>query len=127
MLVKSFFGQVKRGDGKTIRSVIWFSDIRIFTSMSEHLPLENLLDVINNAFESRRSCGNQWWQVLKFIGDGVLAIFPYEQGDEEACISARKASLQLMSNVSTVKWVSVFIWERSIMEISVHLVAWILR
>ena len=99
-----YLGQVKRGDGQTLRSVVWFSDIRGFTKMSERLPLKELLEVINDAFEEVvTAVENHSGQVLKFIGDGVLAIFPCTNGDAEACNNARAAALQLMSKLETVQ------------------------
>ncbi|MBM75663.1 MAG: hypothetical protein CMK59_09705 [Proteobacteria bacterium] len=99
-----FLGQVKRGDGQTLRSVIWFSDIRGFTRMSERLELNQLLETLNSAFEQVvKAVEANGGQVLKFIGDGLLAVFPCDQGDAQACEAARKAATQLSSNLSEVE------------------------
>jgi adenylate cyclase len=72
-----FYGQVKRGDGEDIRAAIWFCDLRSFTQHSERLPRGELIRLLNDYFSMitdavRRNGG----EVLKFIGDAVLAIFP---------------------------------------------------
>jgi adenylate cyclase len=69
-------GEIQRGDGLTIRSVIWFSDIRGFTQMSGELNRDEILPIINGVFEItdeivRKHNG----QVLKYMGDGCMAIF----------------------------------------------------
>jgi adenylate cyclase len=70
-------GLVKRGDGDRINAVLWFSDLRDFTGLNERLPATELLDLLNMYFEAiglalKRHGG----EILKFIGDGVMAIFP---------------------------------------------------
>ena len=70
-------GAVKRGDGETIRAALWFSDIRGFSTLSEDLPRDELLLFLNDAFELQvDAIQREGGQVLKFIGDGLLAIFP---------------------------------------------------
>ncbi len=70
-------GQIRRGSGETIRAVIWFSDLRGFTSLSDRLPRDALLQLLNGYFDcvgaSIEAAGGE---ILKFIGDAVLAIFP---------------------------------------------------
>jgi len=69
-------GQIERGEGLTIRSVIWFSDIRNFTRMSGELSRTELVDLINGVFEvTAEVIGKHKGQVLKFMGDGLMAIF----------------------------------------------------
>lgn len=101
---KVFLGQVKRGDGQILRSVIWFCDIRGFTSMCERLDLDSLLQTLNQAFEEIvHAIESQGGQVLKFIGDAVLAIFPCDQDDEQACRAAQKAAAHLIETMEVVQ------------------------
>ena len=79
-------GQIRRGMGETIRAVIWLSDLRGFTSLSESLPRDALIALLNayfgplcNAVEAHGG------EVLKFIGDAMLAIFPV--GDDPVAAS----------------------------------------
>ncbi len=84
-------GQVRRGDQQTLRAAVWFCDVRGFTQLSATLPRQQLLDLLNDSFEEivdgLRAHGGQ---VLKFMGDGLLAVFT---GDDEgaACRSAADA------------------------------------
>jgi adenylate cyclase len=66
--------------GETINAVIWLSDLRGFTSLSESSPRDELIEMLNGYFgpmcDAVETSGGE---VLKFIGDSVLAIFPIEQ------------------------------------------------
>ena len=70
-------GQIRRGMGETINAVIWLSDLRGFTSLSESSPRDELIEMLNCYFgpmcDAVEASGGE---VLKFIGDSVLAIFP---------------------------------------------------
>jgi len=70
-------GEVQRGSGQTIHAVIWSSDLRGFTQLSHSLPLEELIAMLNDYFERMVGAIHaHGGEVLKFIGDGLLAIFP---------------------------------------------------
>jgi len=70
-------GQIRRGSGETIRAVIWLSDLRGFTTLSDRLPRDALIALLNGYFDcvgdALDAAGGE---ILKFIGDAVLAIFP---------------------------------------------------
>jgi adenylate cyclase len=88
-------GAVKRGDGETIRAVIWYCDLRGFTSLSDALPRDALLDLLNEYFEIMvNAVSAEGGEVLKFIGDGMLAIFELRDGDNVAlrCAAALSAA-----------------------------------
>ncbi len=75
-------GRVKRGDGEDINAVIWFCDLRDSTAMAEELSRADYLTVLNSFFECTASAVlERGGEVLKFIGDAVLAIFPID-GEE---------------------------------------------
>ena len=87
-------GQIKRGDGETIHAVTWYSDMRDSTRLADSLSPRDFLKVLNLYFESTAGavleCGGD---VLRFIGDAVLAIFPIQGGDtRQACESALRAA-----------------------------------
>jgi adenylate cyclase len=70
-------GQVQRGDTELIRCVIWFSDLRGFTSLSGTREPRDIISVLNEFFDCQvPALEAQGGEVLKFIGDGLLAIFP---------------------------------------------------
>ncbi|MBY0321371.1 MAG: adenylate/guanylate cyclase domain-containing protein [Reyranella sp.] len=72
-------GAIRRGEGEEIRAVLWFSDLRDFTGMNERLPPAEVLDLLNNYLQlvgdALKTHGGE---ILKFIGDGVMAYFPAE-------------------------------------------------
>ena len=75
-------GSIKRGDGEDIHAVIWFCDLRDSTSLSELLPREAYLEMLNRFFDCMAGAVlDHGGEVLKFIGDAVLAIFPIEDPD----------------------------------------------
>jgi len=70
-------GQYKRGDGSSVDAVIWFSDMRNFTTFTDMHPLDQTLQRLNRCFDVVGSAIHaQDGEILKFIGDAVLAIFP---------------------------------------------------
>jgi adenylate cyclase len=86
-------GAVQRGDGETIHAVLWYSDLRGFTALSESLPRDRVIALLNAHFERLvapiKAFGGE---VLKFMGDGLLAIFPTEPGGAaRACDRALRA------------------------------------
>ena len=75
-------GLIKRGDGETIHALIWFSDLRNSTPMSEALSSDAYLATLNEFFDCMvGSIVENGGEVLKFIGDAVLAIFPVADPD----------------------------------------------
>ena len=71
-------GKIRRGYVEAIRAAIWLSDMRGFTSLSERLPPQELIDLLESLFRlpgAGRS-SSSGGEVLKFMGDGLLAIFP---------------------------------------------------
>jgi adenylate cyclase len=74
-------GKIQRGDVDDIRAVIWFSDMRGFTSLSQVLTPNELIDALNELFEVQVDAIHAGGgEVLKFMGDGLLAIFPIVEG-----------------------------------------------
>ncbi len=81
-------GVIKRGMCDTIRAVIWFCDLRGFTELSEKLPGDELVSLLNDYFGAMTDAvGAHGGEVLKFIGDALLAIFPLA-GEEGSQIAA---------------------------------------
>ncbi len=85
-------GLIKRGDGEVINAVLWFCDLRNFTELSEELSLAEVIQLLNDYFEIVvRPIEGHGGEVLKFIGDAVLAIFPIEPEGGGAARAARQA------------------------------------
>ncbi len=75
-------GSIKRGDSENIHAVIWFCDLRDSTSLTESLEREQYLAMLNQFFDCMAGAVlDHGGEVLKFIGDAVLAIFPIEDPD----------------------------------------------
>jgi adenylate cyclase len=72
-------GAIRRGEGEEIRAVLWFSDMRDFTGLNERLPPSEVLELLNNYFQLvGDALTSHGGEILKFIGDGVMAYFPAE-------------------------------------------------
>jgi len=80
-------GNIVRGQAEPITAVIWFSDLADFTRIADTLPREQLLALLNDYAEVIVPClERHGGHVLKFMGDGMLAIFP---GDDVAGAARR--------------------------------------
>ena len=76
-------GQVQRGDGDEIDAVIWFSDLRDSTPLSAQLGERSFLELLNEYYETTAGAVlEHGGEVLRFIGDASLAVFPIADGAE---------------------------------------------
>jgi len=74
---KVLAGQIRRGTGEEIAAVLWSSDLRGFTHLSDHVPGDRVIAILNDVFEAQaHAIAGHGGEILKFIGDGLLAIFP---------------------------------------------------
>ncbi|MBE7481900.1 MAG: adenylate/guanylate cyclase domain-containing protein [Polyangiaceae bacterium] len=87
-------GHILRGDTELIRCVIWFSDLRGFTSMADRTEPGAMIRTLNELFECQVPfIQKHGGEVLKFIGDGLLAIFPiFGEDPKPACQAALTAA-----------------------------------
>ena len=75
-------GQIRRGDGEMVHAVIWYSDMRDSTRLADSMSAEEFLQTVNSYFECTAGAVlANGGEVLRFIGDAVLAIFPIRNGD----------------------------------------------
>jgi len=85
-------GQIERGRTESIRAVLWYSDLAGFTRIADTAPPEQIVPLLNDYAECQISAiHGRGGQVLKFIGDGLLAIFR-GRDDAEACHEALEAA-----------------------------------
>jgi adenylate cyclase len=85
-------GSIQRGSGEMIDAIVWVSDMRDFTGLSDRLPGADMISLLNAYFEALvRAVQAHGGEVLKFIGDGMLAIFPIT-----ADIAAARAALSAL-------------------------------
>ncbi len=94
-------GSIMRGSVDTLRAVIWYADIRGFTPISDSAPGLVVVELLNEVFEvlaaSLREHGGQ---VLKFIGDAMLAVFSFDERDRaETCRHALDAAIEATRNI----------------------------
>ena len=86
-------GKIRRGYVEAIRAAIWLSDMRGFTSVSERLPPQALIDRLNLYFGCQvPAVLGHGGEVLKFMGDGLLAIFPIAAESEVGEVCRRTLS-----------------------------------
>jgi len=89
-------GQIRRGDGLDIHAVIWFSDLRNSTRLSTLLPRTEYLSLLNRYFDCvAEPVLDHGGEVLRYIGDAALAIFPAARSGPEtqdACLRAEAAA-----------------------------------
>jgi len=85
-------GVLRRGTGETIRAALLFADLRGFTSLSEANEPAAMIAALDAWFDRVAGAVHAFGgEVLKFIGDGVLAIFPVTGAPGEACEAALRA------------------------------------
>lgn len=87
-------GQIQRGTGETIEAAVLLADLRDFTATSEAQPRDVTLALLNEYFDVvGKAVAAEHGEILKFIGDGVLAIFPVssERPMAQAALAALRA------------------------------------
>jgi adenylate cyclase len=92
-------GAVERGSVESINAVLWYADIRGFTTIADTWPGPVLVELIDDVFEALAApLRPRGGQVLKFLGDGILASFPFDDaGREETCRQALDAASEAMA------------------------------
>jgi adenylate cyclase len=94
-------GAFQRGRGELIDAAIWFSDMRGFTARSDRAPPARVVEVLDGYFEAVASAvADNGGEVLKFIGDAVLAIFPIEDDARRACRNALAAAEDALASLA---------------------------
>jgi len=83
-------GATRRGTGTTVRAAIMICDLRDFTRISDNWPRDDVIDLLNGYFDAMSEpIARHGGEILKFIGDGLLAIFPLDQ--PSACANLLRA------------------------------------
>ncbi len=114
---KVLAGMIKRGDADTINAALWFSDLRNFTQITETLPADQVLDMLNEYFEFvAADMLNEYFEfvaaavnarggeILRFIGDAMLIVFPIDDHmcDQTACNAAIDAAIDAQNTLATL-------------------------
>jgi len=97
-------GGVERGSVESLRAVLWYADIRGFTAIADSAPGLVLVDLLDDVFETlAASLRRHGGQVLKFLGDGMLATFPFEEASQaETCRRALDAACEAMQAIDAL-------------------------
>jgi adenylate cyclase len=85
-------GKIHRGDTERIQAAIWLSDMRGFTARADRMAPESLIALLNAYFDCQvPAIISQGGEVLKFMGDGLLAIFGIPAGGDQAGATCARA------------------------------------
>lgn len=95
-------GGIDRGHAESIDAVLWFSDLRGFTRLADTMAPDAIIPMLNGYADCQASAVTRHGgEVLKFMGDGVLAIFPHEN-DGAGCEAALDAAVDAFAAVGRV-------------------------
>ena len=101
-------GQIRRGHTDLLHAAIWLSDLRGFTAISDRAPPIIVVDLLNRYFDCQVPAINvHGGEVLKFMGDGLLAIFPVADGggdEAEVCRNALAAAREARDAVRELRY-----------------------
>jgi adenylate cyclase len=99
-------GRIRRGHTETMHAAIWLSDLRGFTALSDRLPAETVVDILNAYFDCQvAAIREHGGEVLKFMGDGLLAVFPIDEyvGDvTQVCSHVLEAARESRASVEAM-------------------------
>jgi adenylate cyclase len=100
-------GRIRRGDIEEIHAAIWLSDMRGFTALADRQPPRLLIDLLNRYFDCQVPVILEHGaEVLKFMGDGLLAIFTIAGDEPEVCKRALFAAREARTNIAELsRWV----------------------
>lgn len=98
-------GQVRRGDGEQISAAFWYSDLRGFTALSETLPTDQLLKLLNDYYEyCAAAAAARGGEILQFIGDAILIVFEITDPlrTRDVCAAALDAAVDAFDTIAVV-------------------------
>jgi adenylate cyclase len=98
-------GQIRRGHTELLHAAIWLSDMRGFTALADRVRLDALIALLNRYFDCQvPAILGHGGEVLKFMGDGLLAIFPVEGERDTAkvCAAALAAGREVRQSVAAL-------------------------
>jgi len=100
---KVLSGEINRGAGQSIRAMIWVADLRDFTDLSSRLSGADMIALLNAYFETFAGAVlAHGGEVLKFMGDGLLAVFPLGDGAEAAARATLAAAEQAIAGLDAL-------------------------
>jgi adenylate cyclase len=95
-------GRISRGVAEQINTVLWFSDLRGYTTIADTTSPDAIIPLLNDYAEAVISSIHEaGGDVLKLIGDGVLAVFNTED-PADSCRRALRAEAELRRKIETL-------------------------
>jgi len=117
-------GRIRRGHTEALQTVIWLSDLRGFTALSDRVPAETVVEILNQYFDCQvSSIKAHNGEILKYMGDGLLAVFPFQEsaGDiTQVCAGVLEAAREARANVEAMQYVNGEIVERFRFGVALH-------
>ncbi|SFI00542.1 adenylate/guanylate cyclase domain-containing protein [Bradyrhizobium sp. Gha] len=117
-------GQIRRGHNDTMQAAIWLSDLRGFTALSDRLPAETVVEILNRYFDCQvTAIRGHGGEVLKFMGDGLLAVFPIDEyvGDvAHVCTRVLEAARESRASVEALAFPVSGVIERFRFGVALH-------
>lgn len=98
-------GTIQRGERTTLEAVVMFSDLRGFTALSDNSSESEVFDALNGYFDVVvQSVEEMGGDVLKFMGDGILSIFPIQANANRAhqCQQAALAARGVLAGLAAL-------------------------
>ena len=96
-------GHVRRGDVQAVEAAIMFCNLHDFTALSNRVPAKRVLELLNLYFDQVvPAIMDHHGDILKFMGDGVLAFFHDEGGPSLSCASAFEAALSVHRRLEAI-------------------------
>lgn len=100
-------GQIRLGQTEAIEAAIWLSDMRGFTELADRIPPQALIELLNRYFECQvPAIMRHGGEVLKFMGDGMLAVFPIGEnngGAKGVCNAALAAAYEARAAIAALE------------------------
>jgi adenylate cyclase len=98
-----YAGQIERGDVSRIEAAILVCDLRGFTAMTDRAQHGEIVGLLNRWFEVvGAAIGAHRGDILKFMGDGLLTVFPLEAGRAATCDRAIDAALAALAGTDAL-------------------------
>jgi adenylate cyclase len=117
-------GQIRRGHTDMMNAAIWLSDLRGFTALSDRLPAETVVDILNQYFDCQvAAIRTHGGEVLKFMGDGLLAVFPIDEyvGDaQQVCSRVLEAAQESRASIEALHYPIGDVVERFRFGVALH-------
>jgi adenylate cyclase len=118
-------GQIRRGHAEAMQAAIWLSDLRGFTALSDRLAATAVVDILNQYFDCQvPAIRNHGGEILKFMGDGLLAVFPIAKDGGnlgEVCARVLEAAREARTQVEAMRYLDGEKAERFRFGVALHI------